>query len=341
MGESASLELAPIDRVKGLSATFDKLARTTEYYFSVRAVDAADHPVTAWSDPASIKTPPDMPLNVASFNIKCANCKQKQELSWPRRKAAVVATIRSQSPDVIGLQEASPSRLRGRSISQYQDLLNDLGAPYKVTLTGGAGVDNRILYNAEKVKLLRTGVVALPKGGGRRFVVWAVFQQIGTGKKFLFADTHLSPGKSKSALRVRQTRKIISTLKAVAPAGTPTIAVGDFNMFKWMGGNGYKPYNMMVASGYLDPLGNTYRSQSASSSAFVEKRIRTNFSTYNDFKRTAPAFSYDNGTQLDFIFVTKMRVSEWETVVNVDDNRRFIGTIPSDHNMIRATVWLP
>jgi endonuclease/exonuclease/phosphatase family metal-dependent hydrolase len=257
------------------------------------------------------------------------------------RKAAVAATIRSRAPDVIGLQEASPSRLHGRSVSQYQDLLNELGSPYKVTLTGGAGVDNRILYNVEKVNLLRTGVVALPKGGGRRFVVWAIFQQIGTGKKFLFANTHLSPGKSSSALRVRQTQKMISALKSIATADMPTITVGDFNMFKWMGGNGYQPYNMMVSSGYLDPLGNTYRSHSASSSAFVENRIHTNFSTFNDFKRTAPAFSYDNGTQLDFIFVTKMRVSEWETVVNVDSNRRFVGTIPSDHNMVRATVWLP
>ena len=51
--------------------------------------------------------------------------------------------------------------------------------------------------------------------------------------------------------------------------------------------------------------------------------------------------SYTNGTQLDFIFLTKMRVSEYEVVVNVDSSGHFVGRIPSDHNMIRATVWLP
>jgi hypothetical protein len=36
-----------------------------------------------------------------------------------------------------------------------------------------------------------------------------------------------------------------------------------------------------------------------------------------------------------------MRVAEWETVARLDRSGRFIGTIPSDHNMIRLTVYLP
>ena len=36
-----------------------------------------------------------------------------------------------------------------------------------------------------------------------------------------------------------------------------------------------------------------------------------------------------------------MRVSAWETVVNVDADNKFIGVIPSDHNLLKATVWLP
>ena len=327
--------------VRGDQATIDGLSRKSTYYVSVRALDASSEPVTAWSVRTAIKIPKDVPLRVASYNIKCANCKQKSELAWPKRRAAVIETIRSQAPDVVGLQEASPSRLRGRSVSQYKDLLNGLGSPYKVTLKGGAGVDNRIVYNSRTIKVLSTGVVALPKGGGRRFLVWAVLKQLSTGKKFLFGDTHLAPGKGKKALRMRQTNTLVSALKTLAkPKHLPTIVVGDFNMFKWMSG-GYGPYGKMVANGYLDPLGNTFQSTTAASTAFVQKRIRTNFSTFNDFKRRAPSFSYDNGTQLDFIFVTKMRVSEWETVVKVERDNRFVGTIPSDHNMVRADVWLP
>jgi hypothetical protein len=63
--------------------------------------------------------------------------------------------------------------------------------------------------------------------------------------------------------------------------------------------------------------------------------------TINLFHRKAMKGNYSTGVMVDQIFVTPMRVSEWETVVKVDSAGRFIGTIPSDHNMIRATVYLP
>ncbi len=329
-----------------LTASFADLKKATTYYVSVRGLDATGKQVTAWSDPTAVKTPEELPLKVASFNIKCNSCKGKGEKSWAQRKAAVVQTILGQAPDVLGLQEASQGRLPGRRVAQYQDLVNSLGAPYAVTLNhdvgGGAGVDDRIVYNTKTVKLLKTGVVTLPKGKKTRYMAWATFIHLGTGKKFLFADTHLEPGKGAKSVRNRETSTIISALEKLSARQTlPTILVGDFNMFKWMTGGGYKPYDMLVSAGYLDPLGNTYRSHAAASTAFVEKRINTNYSTFNDFDRKAPRFAYENGTQLDFIFVTKMRVTEWETVVDVDSQGRFVGTIPSDHNMVRATVLLP
>ena len=48
-----------------------------------------------------------------------------------------------------------------------------------------------------------------------------------------------------------------------------------------------------------------------------------------------------NGSNLDYILTSRMRVSEWETVAAMDANGSFIGRIPSDHNLIRATVYLP
>ena len=36
-----------------------------------------------------------------------------------------------------------------------------------------------------------------------------------------------------------------------------------------------------------------------------------------------------------------MRVEEYEVVMKLDANGRFVGVIPSDHNLIRATVYLP
>jgi endonuclease/exonuclease/phosphatase family metal-dependent hydrolase len=173
-----------------------------------------------------------------------------------------------------------------------------------------------------------------------RFLSWAVFKQKSTGRLFLFGTTHLENGAKFKALRVRQVETIIDTLKRVSDGKLPTIMTGDFNTHKWISG-GNKPYDAMVAAGYKDPLGNTYKSRHTAPGAFVEKRIRTEYSSTNGMERKARKLPYINGTYLDYILVTPMRVSEWETVVKVDSRGRFIGTIPSDHNMVRATVWLP
>ncbi len=326
---------------------FDRLTKDTTYYLSIRALDGAGAPLSDWSDPLAVKTPQDVPLRAASFNIKCNNCRAKGEPSWAARKPAVVAAILGQKPDVLGVQEASQGRMRGRSVSQFVDLVNGLGAPYAATnrsrIGRGAGVDSRIIYNTRTVQLLEQGVVALPtsrKANIRRHLVWATFRQKATGKVFLFANTHLDNGGRFRALRLRQTRTIISTLKRISDGKLPTIVVGDFNTHKWLAG-GNKPYDAMVAAGYLDPLGNTFKSRHSAPGAFVEKRINTQYSSTNGFERRARKLPYINGTYLDYIFVTRMRVSEWQTVVKVDERGRWIGTIPSDHNLIRATVWLP
>ena len=44
---------------------------------------------------------------------------------------------------------------------------------------------------------------------------------------------------------------------------------------------------------------------------------------------------------MDYIFTTPMRVSEYEVVLRLNSAGRVTGPIPSDHNMLKATVWLP
>ena len=73
----------------------------------------------------------------------------------------------------------------------------------------------------------------------------------------------------------------------------------------------------------------------------VEKRINTQYSSYNNSLPVARRSRGVNGSNPDYIFVSPMRVAEWETVVSVDAAGRFTSTPPSDHNLIRATVYLP
>ena len=98
---------------------------------------------------------------------------------------------------------------------------------------------------------------------------------------------------------------------------------------------------MLTRGGLIDPLGNV-KGVSTPVKPTVETRINTNYYSFNGWARTARrTTSQVNGVYVDYILTTPMRVSEWETVVNVDANNRFVGVIPSDHNLLKATVWLP
>ena len=323
-----------------------KLERNTTYYVRVRAVDAAGQPVSEWSAITAATTPDQLPLRVASFNVLCANC-SKGKASWATRRGAVVATIKDQDPDVIGVQEASQGRIAGGG-SQYMDLVNRLGKPYQITDTRkGASLAVRIIYNSDRVELLEKGSAFLPKGKSRRAATWAIFRQKATGERFFFLSTHFEPKNDKKGSRTnyntrrRQANAVVDIIRRNNPDDLPVIAVGDFNSTKWeKPSNG--PYDIMEGAGYLDPLGNGYRTRGTAPGAFVEKRVNTSYASYNMYTRKARNFPGQlTGSNPDYIFVTPMRVSEYETVVNVDSSGRWVGTIPSDHNMIRATVWLP
>lgn len=342
----ATMKDAEVVTVEDADATLDDLTRGTTYYTRVRAIGESGQPVSDWSPVATTATPSQLPLRVASYNVLCENC-SKGKASWAKRRGAVVATIKSQDPDVIGLQEASQGRIPGGG-SQYQDLLRRLGDPYRITDgRRGASLAVRIVYNSDRVELIAKGSSFLPKGRSKRAATWAIFEQKQTGERFFFLDTHLEPTNDKKGsnkyynVRRRQANAVVDLIEKNNPDKLPVIAVGDYNSTKWDTPTN-APYDVMEDAGYLDPLGNGYRSRGSAPGAFVEDRIHTSYASYNMYTRKARNFpSHVNGSNPDYIFVSKMRVSEYETVVDINSAGRFEGVIPSDHNMIRATVWLP
>jgi endonuclease/exonuclease/phosphatase family metal-dependent hydrolase len=271
----------------------------------------------------------------------CENC-SKGKATWATRRGPLVATIKDQDLDVLGVQEASIGRIPGGG-TQYMDLAKRLGAPYKLTEYGrGVSPDVRIIYNADRLKLIRHGTIALPRGASRRFLAWAILEQKASGKQFLFTSTHLEPNDGRKAwtARKRQAHAIVAA-SARLKGNRPVISVGDYASTKWEKW-GNAPYDVMQSAGYKDPLGNAFHSHNSAPGAFVEKRIHTSYSSYNMYKRSGRNFAGDlNGSHNDYIFMTQMRVSEYEVVVKLDGAGRITGVIPSDHNLIRATVYLP
>ncbi|MBG6181991.1 fibronectin type III domain-containing protein [Arthrobacter sp. CAN_A1] len=369
-------------RYSTTSAEIRGLNANTSYYFRVVALSPdGNERLSDYSPVISAKTktattplaPVTSPLSVASFNIKCANCFSgvPNELPWTDRRSAVVSTITSQMPDVIGIQEASQGWLsnepRPGGLSQFEDLrdrLNGAGAPYRltndkrnncvnhVTPTNcvyedqGASQGTKLYFNPSTVDLLKQGSHLVPSANGAdnaRYLAWGIFKQKSTGKRFFVGNTHLQPGGGDAyhALRKQQTESVLAEIKSENVDKLPVIITGDFNSHKWTEPANVT-YDVITGAGYVDPLGNTYKTDLPSGNATVENRIGTFYDSFNGFDRQAKARNnYGNGTYLDYIFTSKMRVSEWETVVKVDSNGRFIGTIPSDHNMVRADVDLP
>lgn len=329
----------------GTLMMLDGVAPKTTYEITVVALQANGLPLSEPSKTIVVTTPalskmvfapPPSALRVASYNIMCSHC---GSVSWPARRSAVATTIRGQAPDVLGIQEAN----NGRS-KQFLQLVSSLGGAYRGVDLSRNGNQTRIVYNSATLRLISRGTRKLTSAGGAgaRYVVWAVFEQRATGKRFLFVTTHLEyrDGTKYFNLRKQQTSQVLAAVRAQR-RNLPVIVTGDWNSDKWAKPSN-APYDMMVANGFVDPLGNIARSKGISSRAIVERRIHTNYWSVNHYKRVAQRYAPgQNGVNIDQIFVTPMRVSEFEVVVRVDSKGRFIGVIPSDHNMLRADVWLP
>ena len=328
-------------------------------------------PVT--SSPPTTAT--DAALRVVSYNIKCANCFSglPNEGTWLERREAVIANLAKQDPDVLGIQEASQAWLKdaqGKTVnlSQFEDLQKGLGAGYRLanghrnncvkstTPTGcvyadqGASKGIKILYRGSRLTLLGQGsrkLSALNPEDPERYVAWAVLQQKSTGKRFFFADAHLEQKKDVEGatgyheLRRTQAQEVIQAINENNSQRLPVISVGDYNSSKWAAPSN-AAYDVMLAAGFVDPLGNAYQSTTTAPGATVERRINTHFASFNGYRRVASQRpSFINGSYIDYIFTTPMRVSEYENVVDVDAAGEFRGIIPADHNLQRATVHLP
>lgn len=309
-------------------------------------------------------------LRVASFNVRCANCSitmrvNSREKRWETRRAKVISQIKGEKVDVVGLQEASPGVLKGikANVSQFEDLANRLGGSYRLTnnkrygcaksnsyknckkVNNGAAADVRIIYNSSRLSLLDQGSKQLDNEkatSGPRFVAWAIFKDRTDGRKFFVANAHTEPGQSKKtrALRKKQAAKIIAEIKAKNRSRLPVVMLGDFSATKLTSAN--QVYDAMMRSGLVvDPLGNTHKMKSTSK-ASAQKLINIKYDTLNNFKsKPTSRKNYALGAHIDYILTAKsIKVLEYKVVMDLKSNGSFSGVIPSDHNMVRATIRL-
>lgn len=160
-------------------------------------------------------------LLVMSSNIAYTDGHNKDQFSWPNRRPAYFAMLEDISPDVIGMQEATPVALNDEQAGrpdQTKDLLDRFPEYdcYRVYPTdqmpadGNKLCDQRhggvmILYKKERFDVLQKGIFWLsdtpdtPANSNPPFncmdkhtraCVWAHFSDKESGKEFYLFNTH-------------------------------------------------------------------------------------------------------------------------------------------------------
>ena len=311
-------------------------------------------------------------VQVGSFNLSSVSFDAKasgDHGTWRQRRPAVVAQIIQQRLDVVGLQEANQSNKYAAGLdygtNQCLDLKGALavsGGRYAITnehaydcvkststyncvyQDRNASQDNRIMYNTDRVTLVRQGSEKFKTqtpDKNARYLVWAVFKMKATGKQFFFTDTHLDPY-SEATLKAQWEESIVLTNRL---KGTlPVVAVGDYNTSKY---DSYAATFLpkMKANGYGDVLNQQYAKNLATPRAESLRRAWVN--SFNGYQRDIRPYAYEDakykiGNSIDWVFVTNsVRIKEWSNVTAVDEATNLIkGIIPSDHALIRASITL-
>lgn len=305
--------------------------------------------------PAAAKKGSAPALRVGTFNVRSVkqdDARVANERPWRERRVVVIKQILRERVDVLGVQEVSQNKSYGSRLVdgplQYLDLrngLNKAGGSYE--LTGTAPEESRttrILYNRNTVSPVRTGSVPFRNqsayANDTRYLVWAVFRHRQSGKEFFFANTHL--GNKSTDLQRAQWQEVVDQVRALR-GDLPVVVVGDFQASKIR-----QPAAAMMSemsrAGFGDVLGQR---------PFTERRVRPRparivngwINSVNHFKRNVADFSYEKhrdylGNNADWIFAdNRWGVRAYKTVVNMK-NMRLRGVIPSDHNMVRATLLM-
>ncbi|TSD62352.1 S-layer homology domain-containing protein [Aeromicrobium piscarium] len=228
----------------------------------------------------------------------------------------------------------------------------------------GASRDLRIAYNPGTMEVVRSGSHLLTgpetitgQRSDDRYMAWAEFRQIATGKRFLFATAHLSP--AQLPRRVEHATKTRDEIERLNVERLPVVIAGDMNTARWDADDAYaKVIAPFGAKGYTELQGSRPASWERLDTGLRTRYVgRVNCNSFNGFSNyvlssasgSSPkcahnAFTetYRNGNNIDYIFTKGIaHAPVFENVADIDNTGRWRSTIPSDHNMIRAEILLP
>ncbi|KAI0150018.1 Endonuclease/exonuclease/phosphatase [Hypoxylon sp. NC0597] len=282
---------------------------------------------------ANVAATASQPLRIVSFNIRyAATSLDQNEKPWSDRRAGLINQLKditnnateAGAVSVLGLQEVLDGQL-----NDIKDGLGPEWTHYGFGRDDGnkQGEYNPIIYRTDALKLvyseqkwlsLTPNKVSFGWGAGsRRVSVIGVFEHIGTGKRFIHANTHLDNVSSQA--RSEGIKVVLSRIQAVQEEYGPlgVTLTGDFNS---------EPdgdaYGTLEDTGYLTELWNSGAT-----------RLGTNQLTYTGFSTTGKS-------RIDFVWFGPAAEKLYSAQQFEFLNNYIDGVFISDHRAVVADLTL-
>lgn len=177
-------------------------------------------------------------IKIMSFNVRTSGMDKGTPNHWDNRKEAVLALIKDQMPDIMGVQEATytdqwvwlKTQLKSAGYDGY-------GVNRQTGKESGAGECPGILYNKNVIKKIEVGTFWLSETPDKpskgwdanyyRTATWGLFEHIATGQRFFMVNTHLD---HESTTAQVEGMKLIEQKLLEYEWDYPLYLTGDFNV---------------------------------------------------------------------------------------------------------------
>jgi endonuclease/exonuclease/phosphatase family metal-dependent hydrolase len=320
------------------------------YYFRVRALN--NRTASAYSSVVSAVAQSNaQSVRVATYNLNTAAAGSPAE-PWSNRRVAGAGLVKQAAPDLLAVQEASSwvsrsshdaftssfscSYYPSRVWRQVDDFVSALGGSYALAPTEYTPCNapsgqswfrgaNYILYNPNTYSVVTAWHYVIDTvNGTQKWAAWAIMRNNATGAKLLFVGPHVTANVTDQQRETETNTLIQQATKTAADNGNlPIVYAGDYNS---------------NSKHTLDGPGVAMRAAHNADAEYAAGSL-TNFryDSANKYLRTPPAFSDD----IDHVFLSPgVAPRGWRLWLNLS-NGQFVGTIPSDHNLLTADLDYP
>jgi len=330
--------------IQGTHAVVRGLQPATTYCFALR-VDGpgSDGPGSARAckvtPPVSrAVVPTALQTTAATFNVRCGSTsKCNGGWNWRKRQKQVVDRIDRANADVMVFTEAHVAHKYGKKKRWIGKVMKKRG--YALACQTQKGKKRKLFSQVAYVRSSAYAVVD-PKhnSAGSRFTRFkdrdhgychALVQHRATGRTVAVAAVHLHDGRADGA-RQQETAYVLGRLQARF-AGVPTVILGDFNSHRGRDRRGESdtPRQVLENAGFAD------------ASDIAARLTFPYLNSANGFK-VSPPQSTTWPTHVDRIFVSPgITVPSWENIAVLDGSGRYATPMASDHNPIKATLFIP